>query len=380
MPARDSILLVMSEQNKQSPVTRLVRDLPATVPFVGPEALERRSGRPFTLRLGANESNFGPSPRAKDAMRAAVERVAWYADPENYELRAALAHLHGVAMDNVVVGSGIDDLLGLVVRTYLDRDEIAVTSLGAYPTLNYHVAGYGGRLHRIPYRDDRNDLDGLAAAAVETGARLVYLANPDNPTGTWHTADELRRFVDRLPAGSLLLLDEAYVDFAPPDVVPPIDADDPRVLRLRTFSKAHGMAGARIGYAIGTAEAIAAFDKVRLHFGVNLVAEAGALASLADPAYIRGVAAAVAAGRRDYETLAHGLGLATLPSATNFVTIDVGGPERARGLVEELAARGVFVRMPGAPPLDRCIRVTVGTPEQRAAFAAIFAEIWTASV
>jgi len=370
----------MSTQLKAAPTTRLVAELPATVPFFAPEALERASGRRFILRLGANESNFGPSPKAREAMHAAVDSVYNYGDPESYELRVALARHHGVSIDNIVVASGIDDLLGLVVRSFLERGETAVTSLGAYPTFNYHVAGFGGALERIPYRDDQralsNDLDALAAAAQRTSARLVYLANPDNPSGSWHSATDLAAFLDRLPEGSLLLLDEAYIDFAPAEALPPMDAGDPRLIRLRTFSKAHGMAGARIGYAIATPETIAAFDKVRLHFGVNSVAQAGALASLQDSDYLASVVTAVAAGRHDYETLARELGLTPLPCAANFVTIDVGGPARARALVAALAARDVFIRMPGGPPLDRCVRVTVGTPPERALFAQILREVW----
>ncbi len=370
----------MSKQRKAAPTTRLVAELPATVPFVAPEALERASGRRIILRLGANESNFGPSPKAREAMRSAVDTVYNYGDPESYELRAALARHHGVAPENIVVGSGIDDLLGLVVRTFLDHGETAVTSLGAYPTFNYHVTGFGATLERIPYRDDRNalvnDLDALAAAAQRVSARLIYLANPDNPTGSWHTARDLAAFLEALPEGSLLLLDEAYIDFAPAEALPPMDAGDPRVIRLRTFSKAHGMAGARIGYAVATPETIAAFDKVRLHFGVNSLAQAGALASIADGDYLASVVEAVAQGRRDYEILAHALGLAPLPSATNFVSIDLGGSARAKALVAALAARDVFIRMPGAPPLDRCVRVTVGTPSERALFAQILREVW----
>lgn len=360
---------------ERSLFTPLVRDLPQTIPFVGPEAIERAGGRALDLRLGANESLFGPSPRAKEAMRAAVEEVALYGDPENFELRAALGALHGVSEHNIVAGAGIDDLLGLVVRAVLAPGDAAVMSLGAYPTFSFHVIGFGGRLERVPYRDDRNDLDALADAATRTRARLAFLANPDNPTGTWHTAPDLLAFADRLAPDCMLVLDEAYADFAPPEAIPPIRVDRQNVLRFRTFSKAHGMAGARVGYAIGHEATIAAFEKIRLHFGVNRVAQAGALASLADAGYVQAVAAAVAEGRRDYEDLARRLGLATLPSATNFVTIDVGGRDRARALLAALAQRGVFVRMPGAPPLDRCIRVTVGTPPQRAAFARIFAEV-----
>src|SRR5437588_8368995 len=130
------------------PVNRIVRSLPATFPFVAPEALERQGGRKLLLRLGANESAFGVSPRAREAMREAIERVGWYGDPEAHELRADVARLHGVAMEQIVVGSGIDDVLGLAARTFLDPGDCAVTSLGAYPTFGYLVAGCGGLVHR----------------------------------------------------------------------------------------------------------------------------------------------------------------------------------------------------------------------------------------
>lgn len=365
-----------THEREAAPVAHLIAGLPATIPFVAPEALERRSGRAFALRLGANESTFGPSPRAQEAMRTAVERVQFYADPENYELRAALATVHGVGIEHVVVASGIDELLGLVVRTFLDAGDVAVTSCGAYPTFNYHVAGFGGKLELVPYRDDRNDLAALAEAARRTGARLVFLANPDNPTGSWHTAADLRGFLDALPSRSLLVLDEAYADFAPPETIPALDTSDARMIRLRTFSKAHGMAGARIGYAVGAAEIIREFEKIRLHFGVNLVAQAGALASLADTEYLARIVAEVARGREEYAALARELGMSPLPSVTNFVAFNVGSAERARALLTALAERDVFVRMPGAPPLDRCVRVTVGTPAEREAFASVLREVW----
>ncbi|MDP9002211.1 MAG: aminotransferase class I/II-fold pyridoxal phosphate-dependent enzyme [Myxococcota bacterium] len=360
------------------PQTRLVQGLPATVPFLAPDAIERQTGRTLRLRLGANESPFGPSPRAIDAMRAALDRIAYYGDPENAALRAELARIHGVSSQNIIVCSGIDDLLGLAVRAFIEGGVSAVTSLGAYPTFNYHVDGFGGRLHRVPYRQDANDLEALAEMAVRSGARVIYLANPDNPTATWHAAGAIQSFMGRLPANSLLLLDEAYIEYAPDGTAPEIAPDDPRVIRMRTFSKAHGMAGARIGYGIAAVDTIAAFDKIRHHFGVNSVAQAGALASLSDQEHLGRVVACVAEGRRDYEELARSLGLATLPSATNFVAIDVGGAPRARVLLAALQERGVFVRMPSVPPLDRCIRVTVGRPEERAVFAGIFRELCSA--
>jgi histidinol-phosphate aminotransferase len=362
--------------NQGAPVTRLVAGLPATVPFVGPEALERQMGRAFALRLGANESNFGPSPRAQAAMQAASGRVSNYADPENHILRSALAERLNVKIEQVLVGSGIDDLLGLVVRAFLERGEYAVTSLGAYPTFNYHVEGYGARLERVPYRNDLNDLHALAEAAHRVQARLVYLANPDNPTGSWHHAADVQALMERLPDGCTLLLDEAYFEIGPPEAIPPIVADDPRVLRMRTFSKAYGMAGMRIGYAVGPEATIRTFEKIRLHYGVNLLALEGALASLEDDGFLRSVVASVAAGREDYTHLARELDMTPLPSATNFVTMDVGGPERARRMVAALAAEGVFIRMPGAAPLNRCIRITVGQPGERAAFAEILRRVW----
>ncbi len=361
--------------NDLFPFTRLVRSLPETVPFVGPETLERRGGVVFKVRLGANESAFGISPKAREAMREAVERVSWYNDPDNYEIRAELAAFHGVPLANVGIGSGIDDLLGLVVRLFMEQGETAVTSLGAYPTFNYHVTGFGNRSHFVPYRDDRNDLEALGEAAVETGARLVYLSNPDNPAGTWHTSGDLQTFVDRLPSGCILILDEAYIEFAPAETAPPLDPADPRVIRMRTFSKVYGMAGARIGYAIAAAETIAAFEKVRHHFGVNRIAQAGALASLGDPDFVERVVKAVAEGRQDYEALGHELGLPTLPSATNFVSFDAGDVKRAERMMEALLERGAFVRKPGAPPLDRCFRVTVGTGPEREAFGEILRDV-----
>src|SRR5215469_189617 len=354
---------------------QIVAALPASVPFVAPEAMERTRGRPFALRLGANESNFGPSPDAIAAMRAAATQVQNYADPESYVLRAALAAHHGVRIESIVVGSGIDDLLGLAVRAFLNPNDTAVTSLGAYPTFNYHVEGFGGRLERVPYRGARNDLDALVATALRTSARLVFLANPDNPTGSWYSAGEVATFRAALPEDAVLLLDEAYGDFAPEGTLPPIDSDDPRIIRCRMFSKAHGMAGARIGYAITAPQTIAAFEKIRLHFGVNLMAQAGALAALAAQDYLRSVVAAIAAGREDYAALARELGLVPLPSATNFVTMDTGNSERARALRSALDERDVFIRMPGAPPLDRCIRVTVGTPDERITFADVLREV-----
>jgi histidinol-phosphate aminotransferase len=347
----------------------LVAALPAVVPFVPPEALERRIGGKLRLRVGANESNFGPSPHAVAAMRAAASQINWYCDPEGFVLREALAAHHGVGRDNIVLGSGIDDLLGLIVRAMTDPGDAVIMSHGAYPTFAFHVNGFGGRLVTVPYRGDRNDSEALLAAARQSGARLLYLANPDNPTGSFLPAEVLLALLAALPETCRLVLDEAYADFAPAGSLIETEPEDPRLIRLRTFSKAHGMAGARIGYAIAPTETVQSFDKIRHHFGVNRIAQEGALASLSDAEFIASVVREVEAGRRHYGEIAARLGLKALPSATNFVAIDCGATERAKAVLTALLEKErVFIRMAGVAPLNRCIRVTVGTAAERVVF------------
>lgn len=344
-------------------LTPLAASLPATVPFVGPEALERTRGLAFRARLGANESVFGPSPAAVKAMANAARDAWMYADPEAHDLRHAIAAQHGADPAQVMVGEGIDGLLGLLVRLTVEPGTAVVTSDGAYPTFNYHVAGFGGVLHRVPYRDDAEDLSALLARAGEVGARLVYFANPDNPMGSWHTGPAIEAALDAIPDGTTLVLDEAYIDLAPPGTSPRIDPADPRVIRLRTFSKGHGLAGARVGYAVGSAPLIAAFDRVRNHFGMSRMGQAGALAALGDTAWLAHVQAQVAAARTRIAAIGATCGLKALPSATNFVTLDCGGDAAlARRVLDETIARGVFIRMPFAAPGNRCIRISCGRP------------------
>ncbi len=333
--------------------------LPATVPFVGPEEIQRRQGRDFDARIGANENGFGPSPHALRAMQAELPRLWQYGDSSSHDLVQALSAHLAVPARHITVGEGVDGLLGNLVRLMIGPGDPVVTSDGAYPTFNYHVAGFGGVLHKVPYRNDAEDPAALVEQAHRTGARLVYLANPDNPMGSWHKARTVQAMLDDLPQGTLLVLDEAYVEFAPADAVPQIAPDDPRVIRMRTFSKAYGLAGARIGYAFGHPDLIAGFDRIRNHFGVNRVAQAGALAALQDRAHLAEVQAHVAAARDRLAAIAAANGMTALPSATNFVAIDTGRDgDFARALVAALEDRGIFVRMPGVAPLNRCIRIS----------------------
>ena len=349
-------------------LTPLAQSLPATVPFVGPEAQERAMGRPFVARIGANESVFGPSPKAIAAMADAAHQ--YYGDPENHELRTALAAHLNCTIDNIVVGEGIDGLLGYLVRLTVGPGDAVVTSDGAYPTFNYHVAGFGGTLHKVPYAEDREDLASLFAKAAEVDAKLVYLANPDNPMGSVWTGAEIAGALAGLPKDTLLVLDEAYIECAPEGTSPDLPWDDPQLIRLRTFSKVYGMAGARVGYGIAHPDLITAFNKVRNHFGMSRAAQAGALAALEDQAWLTIVQDDIAQSRARIADIARENGLEPLLSAANFVAIDCGSDGGfAKSALDGLVARGIFVRMPFSAPQNRCIRVSCGTKSDLDAFA-----------
>ncbi len=350
-----------------------IEALPVARPFIAPEELAAQAGFATLLRLGANESAFGPPPAALAAMREDLSRVSWYGDPESMRLRVALAERHACAVENIVVGAGIDDLLGLAVRGFLAPGDVSVCALGTYPTYAYHVAGYGARLETVPYTAGGSvPLDELARKARETGARVVYLANPDNPSGFFATRNAVEDFLGRLPERALLVLDEAYADFVRADELLG-ERIDSRVVRMRTFSKAYGLAGLRVAYALGAAGTIETFGKIRLQYGVSRLAQTAALAAFGATDFVGEVSREVARGRDEYRELGRTLGLATLPSAANFVNFDLGTRERAEAMVAALLRRAVFVRKPGAPPLDRCVRVTVGTAGERARFGEILA-------
>lgn len=354
--------------------TAQVRAVPAVTPFVAPEELARRVGRTSLLRLGANESAFGPSPKVIAAMQGAAGLSSLYGDPESVDLRTAIAERHGCGIENVVIGSGIDDLMSLIVRTFCAPGDISLATRGTYATWTYHVAAYGAVLVTAePTPDGAIDVDALLHGARTVRPKLVYVANPDNPSGAFVTAGALGRLRAGLPDDVLLVLDEAYADFVAAGDLPP-NALDPRTIRLRTFSKAYGLAGARVGYAVAAPDYIATFGRIRQHFGVNRTGQIGALAALGDDAFVREVVAEVARGRADYADLGRRLGCRTLRSATNFVCFEIGTRSEAEAMLAMLIELGVFVRKPYAAPLDGFVRVTVGTPAERAAFARIFAE------
>jgi histidinol-phosphate aminotransferase len=212
--------------------------------------------------------------------------------------------------------------------------------------------------------DDREDPASLLDLARAEKARLIYFANPDNPMGGWWDGQRVQDFIAQLPEGTLLMLDEAYGEFAPEGTLPPLDVSNPNVLRFRTFSKAYGLAGMRLGYCVGHADLIGAFDKIRNHFGVTRLGQAAGVAALADQDHLRNVVTQVKAAREEIGSIARANGLTPLASAANFVAVDCGRDgDYARRVLDALVAAGVFVRMPNVAPLNRCIRITAGTQQ-----------------
>lgn len=347
--------------------------VPATTPFVAPEELARRAGKSSLVRLGANESAFGPSPKAIAAMQAAVPLTSLYGDPESIDLRTALAAKHACKVENIIVGSGVDELLGLICRTYGNLGDPVLMSHGSYATFAFQVLGHGLELNTVPpFADGAVDIEAMLARARDIQPKIVYLANPDNPSGTFAGREAVARLQNELPPDTLFVLDEAYSDFVTDGALLP-DGIDERTIRLHTFSKVYGMAGARIGYALASREAIATFQKIRNHFGVNRTGQIGALAALEDQPFVQRVVAEVKAGRDEYHAFAARLGMRTLPSQTNFVCFEIGTRQAAEAMMHGLLERGVFVRKPGELPINGFIRVTVGTPDERLVFYERFA-------
>ncbi|RKH68637.1 aminotransferase class I/II-fold pyridoxal phosphate-dependent enzyme [Corallococcus llansteffanensis] len=347
--------------------TRVLAGLDITQPFLGPWELERRRGRPFKARLGANECLFGVSPAALRVLSSRGAEIALYSDPVNKALRDSIAGACGLSRDCVVIAEGIEGLLGLFARAFIDPGDVAVNSRGGYPSFDYYVRGCGGRLVHQPYlQSGHNDIDGLLDAARRHDAKLLYLANPDNPTGTLAGPTEIKRLLDGLPAGCVLLLDEAYVEFADPSAVLPTNETRSNLIRLRTFSKAYGLAGARVGYALAEPGLLAQVERIRHHFGVSKLSQEMAHAAFEDRDFLGRVVAETAKGIEDYKALAARLGVTTLPGSGNFVAFDFGDARTAKAVATRLDAHDILVRHVVEPPLDRLIRITVGPQEARA--------------
>ena len=348
--------------------TGLARHLAGLSPYrPGLSAVEvrRRTGVERVVRLGSNESPLGPSPRALAAARDALAATGRYPDGPARALRDALAERHGVEPANIVIGNGSTDLIDLLARGFLGADENAVISEGSFARYEQVVRARNGRARLVPMRGHRHDLEAMAAA-IDDATRLVFVASPNNPTGTWNTRDEIEALLDRLPPDVLLVLDQAYHEYVdvPEHPQPERWVGDRSLVVLRTFSKAYGLAGLRVGYGLAGASVVDAIDIVREPFNTNIAGQAAALAALDDQAHLREAVALNREGRGRLTEGLRGLGLEVLPSQGNFVLVNVAEP--APSVFERLLARGVVVR-PTGPPYETWLRITVGLGEDNAA-------------
>jgi histidinol-phosphate aminotransferase len=343
-----------------------IRSLAPYEPGKPVEALERELGIQGSVKLASNENPLGPSPRAVEALRGALGGIHRYPDGHAFALRHALARRLGVAPEQLVLGNGSDEVLELLAKTFLaPGDEVvhAWPSFAMYPIV---ARGMGATSVRVPLTDGLvHDLDALAAA-VGPRTKLVLVCNPNNPTGTSVGAEAFDRFVARLPEDVVLAVDEAYFEFARrpdfPDALAWL-ARRPATLVMRTFSKSHGLAGLRVGYAVGSAELCGYLERARHPFNLNLLAQVAGLAALDDVEHVRRTQELNASGI-DYLTRElEALGLEVTPSDANFVLVRTGAD-----LYERLLREGVIVRPMGGYGLDAHVRVSVGLPEENERF------------
>ena len=325
------------------PAQPLREPLPGN-PFPGIPALERRTGIAITARLSANEALPLYSEQLTERYgQALLEQARCYPDPAAFELRQALAARHGVAADNVLVDAGADALIFLFLRAFSDPASVVLHSAGSYPTVDYFARSLGLAPRPVPYRLDGNlahaDLAALARQARLHRARVVYLANPDNPTGSEHSAQAIEAFARALPSGTLLILDEAYEAFGNAGSAQLL----PNVVRLRSFSKAFGLAGARVGYALAPAPLLEVANLARIHYGVGTLAQALAQDALREDTHQRLMIAATQALKARFVELAQAAGLAYYPSATNFVALLPGSLAQAQSLRDRLLAQGASI-------------------------------------
>jgi histidinol-phosphate aminotransferase len=327
------------------------------------------------IKMASNENPFGPSPLAVEAMKAATGNVNFYPDNGVMELTARLAEIHEIDPTQILITAGSTTLLDILARTLLGPGLNAVTSKLSFIVYPIVTQAAGARLIEVPTLDDGYDLEGILAA-VDGNTRLVYLANPNNPTGTVVDAGAIDRFLDRLPAHVITVLDEAYCDFASyfaaergfdySHALDYVRAERPVVV-LRTFSKAHGLAGLRVGYGIGPAELMGYFARMKPAFMVSALGEAAALAALADADHLQKSVENNARGAKLLTPAIAEMGIRVVPTWANFIFCHVG--EEARSLCQHLQENGVIVRpMTGPWGAPDAFRVSIGTPEQNEQF------------
>jgi histidinol-phosphate aminotransferase len=336
--------------------------------------VERELGLSGSVKLASNENPLGPSPLAVEAARRALADVHRYPDGSGWYLRERLGRKHGLSMDQVVLGNGSTDLVEILARTFMGRDGSAVMAEQAFIMYRLAATAVNGRARLVPLSSMKHDLRAMAAA-IDPATRLVFIANPNNPTGTYVSRDELAWFLDAVPSDVLVVLDEAYHEFVTardyPDGLTWLRAGR-RLVVLRTFSKAYGLAGLRLGYALTTQDVRDAMERIRSPFNTSSVAQAAAMAALDDTAHLERTSEHNAREMAYLEEGLRRLGVPFTPSAANFVLVDAA--RDAEDLFGRLLRRGVIVRPMGPYGLPTCLRVTVGTRPENTLFLQALAQ------
>ncbi len=320
------------------------------------------------IKLASNENPLGPSETALAAASRALEELCLYPDGNGFDLKQALANRFGVAMNQITLGNGSNDVLEVITRCFADTDSEVVFSQYAFAVYPLVTQAIGAKGVSVPAKDWGHDLDAMAAAVTER-TKLVFVANPNNPTGTVHTADAVQAFLDRIPEQVLVVLDEAYCEYLTGDEFPDgIQLLDryPNLIVCRTFSKAWGLAALRVGYSISSAAIADVLNRVRQPFNVDSIALAAATAVLGDEVYLNRSREVNAAGLRQLAEGFDRMGLPYIPSAGNFIAVEVG--EQAAGIYQSLLAHGVIVRPVAGYGMPGHLRVSVGLPEENERF------------
>ncbi len=325
------------------------------------EEVEREYGVSNVAKLASNENALGPSPKALAAARDACGRVHLYPDGSAFYLRRALAAKLGVTADEIAVGNGSNELLELLVRTFLAEGEEALTSANSFIVYRLATQAHGRTCVEAPMRDHRYDLRAIQER-LSRRTKLVFLANPDNPNGTYFTKSELIPFLESVPREVLVVLDEAYIEFTSAKDFPDglsVRKRFPNVATCRTFSKIHGLAGLRLGYLVASPDIVGYLDRVRAPFNTSLVAQAAGVAALADEEHVARSRALVESERPFLTDGLRALGATVWPSQTNFVLADFPG-RPGKALFEALLREGVVVRPMGGYGFPTAQRITFG--------------------
>ncbi|WP_434458532.1 histidinol-phosphate transaminase [Stutzerimonas urumqiensis] len=320
------------------------------------------------VKLASNENPLGPSLRVLDAIRAALPELTRYPDGNGYRLKRALADRYGLELEQITLGNGSNDILELVARAYLAPGLNAVFSAHAFAVYPIATQAVGASCNVVPARDWGHDLPAMLKA-IDANTRVVFLANPNNPTGTWFGADALAEFLAAVPDHVLVVLDEAYIEYASGNELPDgleFLARHPNLLVSRTFSKAYGLAALRVGYALSSPRIADVLNRVRQPFNVNSLALSAACAALEDQAYLARSRAQNDAGMAQLEAGCRELGLSWIPSRGNFIAIDFG--RDAAPIDRALLRAGVIVRPVAGYGMPTFLRVSIGTEAENARF------------